>query len=255
MATATTSNSNNTDAGPNIDAWHFQDPRKTQSGGLSVYVDASTTNNSNPRIHLPPMVAPFGISSTDHLGNPLPPNRRRNMELDVHDSAISDLFTRVDDRVIAVAASKSMQWFSKDLHENELRRMMYRSCVQPSRNEQYNPKLRVKITPGTDKRATKIYVVQKDNTYRDDGTMDDVTRGSKVQAIIEVGSVWFAANQFGISLVAKHILVWPKDGAENAFPFTGVQLTQAKTMAPASGDDTKYDEDLVDDMISQNRYV
>ena len=38
---------------------------------------------------------------------------------------------------------------------------------------QYKPKLRVKITPGTkdDKRSTKIYIVQKDNTYRDDGTM------------------------------------------------------------------------------------
>lgn len=248
---------------PDIDAWHFQDPKKTQSGGMTVYVDASSANNSNPSFQLPEMVAPFGISETDHLGNPLPPGRRRNMELDVHDEKVVDLFRRVDGRVIAHAAKKSQEWFKQDFSEDDLRRMMYRASVQPSRNPQYKPKLRVKITPGTkdDKRSTKIYIVQKDNTYRDDGTMRDVTHGSRVQAIVEVGSVWFAAKQFGISLVAKHILVWPKDADTGAFPFTGVpQLTQAPTTAPApmTGTEAKYDNDddrMVEDMLSENRYV
>lgn len=224
------------------DSWSFQKPRQTLSGGLTVYVDQSKSNNKNPQFQLPVLTAPFGISQTDHLGNDLPPNRRRNMELDVDSEELRALFDKIDSRVIRAAHENSMSWFKKELSEDDLRRMMYRSSIQENKNGQYKDKLRVKVTPGgpDDKRATRIYVCKPGKKYQRNGKMEQVTKGSRVQVIVDVGSVWFAARQFGISLVARHILVWPNDDDEDEFPFTGHQLTRADDdaevrSAPAPG--------------------
>lgn len=244
----------------NVNEWVFQKPRQTMSGSIAVYVDTSADNASNPKFELPPSVAPFGISQTDHNGNVLPCNRRRNMELDISRDDVKALFKLIDNRVIGAAAANSEKWFKKSFNEDDLRRMMYRTSVQENKNAAYKPKLRVKITPGnqqTDRRATKIYIVQSDGSYKTNGEMVDVTPGSRVQCIIEVGSVWFASNQFGISLVARHILVWPKDAADDDFPFsnTGLQKTPSKNMTNIP-ESSKLDDDMIiEKMVDDTRFV
>ena len=62
-----------------------------------------------------------------------------------------------------------------------------------------------------DKAPTVVRVVSGENKFRR-GSEDDVTKGSKVMAIVNLSSVWFASKMFGVSLSVDQMVVWPACG-------------------------------------------
>jgi len=247
-----------------VNEWVFQKPKPTNSGSVAVYVDASVSNSQNPRIELPKMKAVWGISHTDHLGNPLAPTKRRNMELDVTDDIVFEKCKAIDDRIIEWVAANCKKVFKKEFSASDLRRMMFKPSIKPSNNPTYNPKLRIKVAPGDDKRSTKIFKMN-DDTYEKNGDMNDVTRGSQVVVIMEVASIWFTANQFGATYKATEIAVWSKNENASPFPFKGINGVKRKmcdddaahTNASTAGKKSRMEDFAIDTMCgdSDARYV
>ena len=77
--------------------------------------------------------------------------------------------------------------------------------------EGYTPTVRTKVKVG-DKLPTVVRVVSGENKFRR-GSAEDVTKGSKVMAIVNLNSVWFASKMFGVSLSVDQLVVWPARGA------------------------------------------
>lgn len=244
---------------PNVAEWHFHAPKQTPSGGAAVYVDRAPGDKRNPSFQLPTMVAPFGISLTDVNGNPVAEHRRCNMELDAVEARVIEVMSMIDQHVVKNAAKNSRLWFKRELTENDLKRMMFRSSIQAKQDSIYNPKLRVKVARGADRRrSTKIYLVSKDNTYTRTLDLSDVTPHSRVCTKVEIGSVWFGQNSFGITLVATEMLVWPHEAESDTPSFRGFEnLTAATTNSTTTTKPDPVDpyEALEEEVQTTTRYV
>jgi hypothetical protein len=212
------------------------------------------------------MKAVWGISHTDHLGNPIGPTKRRNMELDVTDDIVFEKCKAIDDRIIEWVAANCKKVFKKEFSASDLRRMMFKPSIKPSNNPTYNPKLRIKVAPGDDKRSTKIFKMNDDKkTYEKNGDMNDVTPGSQVVVIMEVASIWFTANQFGATYKATNIAFWSKNENASPFPFKGIDGVKRKmcddnaapTNASNAGKKSRMEDFAIDTMCgdSDARYV
>lgn len=137
---------------------------------------------------------------------------RRTLELTIESPDLMTFLTSLDEKNIEMATSKSEEWFKKPLSKSDVERN-YNYIVKPPNTPGDRATVKVKVTLG-DTRPTNIYVVNsadKDgNITYEPGSAKDLTRGIKVLVIVETTGMWFMRSQFGMSLNATEILVWPQ---------------------------------------------
>ena len=161
------------------------------------------------------------------LSTPMPGQdaSRRTLELTVDSPALLSFLQKLDARNVSEASERCMEWFKKSIEPDALSGMYVALLRQPSKPDAPHT-VRVKVKCGG-AYPTNIFVVKSEENGEiqyTKGTHDDLTRGVKVMAMVETGGLWFMSRQFGMSLTATELLVWPttkRPTGIDAFTFAG----------------------------------
>lgn len=219
----------------------FKPPTKNTMGGQNVYLDTNASKKTNPTFQLPRCQVPFGLDRNEQSQS-----TRFNLELSVRDPEFFKTMNLFDDRVIKEAAKHSKEWFGKTYTATKIQDMeIYRNSIKGTLDGPYPPLFRIKVP--SERNVPKVYVLNRSETGKESwtaGTLQDINKGCHVVPIVECSGVWFVSKKsFGLSFVAKHILV-EKNDEENSFPFVGVDAEQAMDIEEED-DDTKIINNII----------
>ena len=240
----------------NIDlsALEYKPPAANRNGGKVVHV--STKKGSKEYEHR----LRFQMSEDQNqnlqnavwgLSTPLAgqDGNRRTLELTIESPDLEGWLNKLDDQNIETAVKSSQDWFKKGLDIDAIKNM-YVYMVKPPSKDGSKSTVRVKVKTG-DVYPTNIFIVQSSEngslSYTR-GTSDDLTKNCKCMVMCECVGLWFMSRQFGMSLNATDILVWPtkRTTGIDAFTFTNnMQVHKVETppvLAPC--DEVEMTDDM-----------
>lgn len=220
---------------PTILAWKdidrksivFEEPRQNSHHGLTVpikYVD--TQGNRHPIcFQTPIMRLPFGISDRKgEYGRKIEANfsfhgYAPRVEVDANDGLqVTPDFTDKEmaefykwiamwDKInVESAVDNGEIWFKKKI-SREVVQELYKPNIKPSSQpDKYSPTVRAKIptakTEGEEP-AADFFTIDKDKQQ-----LTEITRGSKVIALVKVTGLWFAGKSFGMNYTITQMVTW-----------------------------------------------
>ena len=203
---------------PNISNIEYKPPANNRSGGKVVHV--STVPGSQDwkdrlRFQMSPDETTGLQTAVWGLSTPLQGQdaSRRALELSIESDELHAYLSKLDAMNVETATKQSENWFRKQFDESTVQGM-YVPLVKSAMKAGFKDTVRVKVKMDGDY-PTKIFVVQPveggdDSVLRyRPGTGDDLTKNSKCLVIVETVGLWFMSKQFGMSLNATEILVWP----------------------------------------------
>lgn len=158
---------------------------------------------------------------------------RSTLALNIESPELAELLKSIDRRNIKEAAANSVEWFGKQMDEGAVTHMYTPLYREPYR-EGAKPNVRTKVNVGDD-RPTNIYTVRQSAGDGDDpsdqldyapGSPADLKRDARCVVVVDTMGLWFMQKQFGMSLSATDILVYPAPDVTgiNAFKLPGVRL-------------------------------
>lgn len=211
-----------------VDPWSWdwtQKAREMSNGkGKNWYINVSPTNKTDPEFQFPRLGVPFGPNCSDGLTLPETVEKEYKMKLPVNVPAndegdtLSGFLTVIDNAAIKAAQDRRGELWSAKKTEEDIK-SAYKELEKE--NNEYGNRFTLKmLTRGEN--ATKIYVVKERNgkKYYDFGSIEDIKRGCEILPIVSCRGCWvIPAIGFGVDLICKNILVFPKTEAED-FPFT-----------------------------------
>lgn len=235
-----------------IDTLEYKEPQNNRNGGKVVNV--STVKGSNEwqdrikfqmsedeRTNLQNAV--WGLS-VNLQGQD---STRRTLELTIESSQLETFLNSLDEKNIQKAVENSPIWFKKTVDESSVRQMYVKMVKEPGKVGQ-RPTVRVKVNCGD--YPTKIYLVtgEKDgNLIIENGSPDDLQRNVKCLVMVQTVGLWFMSRQFGMSLSATEIMVWPNKRPTGIDAFT---LSNSVKFHKSSESDKSesHTEDIMDDI-------
>lgn len=234
----------------NVDNLDFRSPTSNRSGGKAVHVFTVPGSrewehrirfqmSENQKENL--QTAVWGLST------PLPgqDSGRRTLELSIESPKLDEFLTNLDAKNVETATKNSQEWFKKELTEDQVKNM-YVVLKREAMKADQKPTVRVKVKCG-DQYPTNIFIVQssEEGTINyTKGTPEDLTKNCKCLVMVESTGLWFMSRQFGMSLVATDILVWPNRRMTGIEAFTFNNAVAQKIDIPVFVSDTPMmDED------------
>lgn len=235
----------------NIDALEYSREVRTNKNTGAKSVDVTTVKGSNDPAHK--VRFQLGVYS-DHMmravfGVSKPPpgqenSNRRDIDLSIESDEVLTFLRRLDERNLQAAVDNSMDWFKKSIDKAVLRDR-FKPIVKDSAKPEYRPTAKTKLIFDAERNNTQIHLVTKEVPAQNGMpprveqykpiTMGEIPRGAKAVAIVEANGVWLGANQFGMSLVLRQLIVWPTQRTQGIEAFVGLGGTPM--CAPA---DTGY---------------
>ena len=165
--------------------------RKNRYGGKIVYLDEKVN------LQLPFMRAPFGLSSFTNQSTGQT-TYSLDLSLDPDDDLKAKL-TELDDLVVKTVAENSTEWLGKELSVETLKQALYTPIVRPGKGYPDTIKLKVLTAP-----APECYTTEQEPI-----PLDEIEKGQRAMAIIELNSIWFVDSKFGVSLRLQQVMVEP----------------------------------------------
>ena len=236
-----------------LDNLEYKPPTNNRSGGKVVHV--STVKGSSDwkdRIR-------FQMSEDNKtnlqeavwgLSTPLPGQdaARRTLELTIESSSLHTFLNDLDNKNLTTAVKQAPEWFKKTVEEDAVRNM-YVPLVKPPQKADQKSTVRVKVKCGD--YPTNIYVVsdsdESGNLTYNKGSIDDLTRKVKCMVMVETVGLWFMSRQFGMSLTATDILVWPNRRSTGIDAFTMTADTKLHKSMLVCPSVPAVDDDVMDD--------
>ena len=215
----------------------YTEPKRNASGGFNCFINVNESSKASPTFQLPQCTAKFGVNQ------PIGESTRRNLEVSVADKGVQNRFAEIDQQNISIAAQKSKTFFKKDLSEEILAMTLHRKTLKEDEKNRFDPLLRLKCTP-SGKNKTKVYIVSTDANGEesfDDGNLDMITPWSKVIPIVSLSGLWFTSTQFGMSVIAKALMVWPEENKDEV-QFNGLNIKKRKLNPVSSSEDVTPSE-------------
>lgn len=208
-----------------IASLEYKEPQNNRSGGKVVHVSTvpgSAEWKDRIRFQMSEDQSQNLQQAVWGLGTPLPGQdaSRRTLELSVESPALHEFLKNMDEKNIKTAVEKSPTWFKKSVDEGAVTNM-YVPLLKPPVKDDSKPTVRVKVKCGD--YPTNIYVVDDVSdgklSYHKGGP-DDLARNVKCMVMVETVGLWFMSRQFGMSLTATEIIVWPNRRATGIDAFT-----------------------------------
>jgi len=204
------------------DEFCYTEPRRNQSGGYNCYINVNKNEKKSAVFQLPKCKAKFGVNDKHQESD-----NKRNIELSVAEEKCQTWFGGLDVQNNHLASQKSKLFFKQELSEEILSMTKQRKSLKYDDERKYDPLLRLKcITAGKGK--TEVYIVSKDADGKevcDEGTLDDITPWSDVVPIVSLGGLWANPQMYGMTIIAKALMVWPAEKKET-ISFTGLGVTK-----------------------------
>jgi len=211
----------------------FSKLRKNKNGGKTVYLNGG--DNKKIYLQLPFMRSPFGLSAfTDEgtgrtsysLDLSFDPDNTEAMEL-------HDKLKELDEIIVNTVAANSKEWLGKEFNVAVLREALYKPMVRPGK-EQYPSTMKLKIATKPDGSfVPEAYSMQKTPVE-----LDTIEKSQKVMAIVDLSSIWFIDNKFGVTMRLQQCLL-EQSTKLPAFAFQGLDLPEDEEV----DDDIEVDED------------
>ena len=172
--------------------------------------------------------APFGVSCFDENSG-----ARKSVELSIEDESLVKFFRDFDERNVQAAVAKRAEWFKMGVTEDQVRHMYYPMIHADTTGKGYAPRLHTKITTEGSK-TVNVLLYSEPNGVRTytKGSTQDITKHSECMVICEATGLWFQNKQFGMSLSATDIIIFPREEAkEFGFIWDGVPPVKGNLQA------------------------
>ena len=209
-----------------IERLEYKPPTSNRNGGKVVHVSTipgSTDWRDRIRFQMSENENTNLQNAVWGLSTPLPGQdaSRRTLELSIESPELQKFLERMDEHNLRTASANAQDWFKKPLGEEAIKGMYARLVREPQKADQ-KPSVRVKVKCA--EYPTNIYVVDgtdlDGNLTYSKGTPEDLTRNAKCLCMVETMGLWFMSRQFGMSLTASEILVWPNRRPSGIAAFT-----------------------------------
>jgi len=207
----------------------FSKLRKNKNGGKTVYLNSG--GNKKLYLQLPFMRSPYGLSAftdegtgrtTYSLDLSFDPDNTEAMQL--HEN-----LKELDELIVNTVAENSKEWLGKEFNVAVLREALYKPIVRPGK-EQYPSTLKLKIAAKPD----GTFVPEAYSAKKDKVSLDTIEKGQKAMAIVDVASIWFIDNKFGVTIRLQQALL-EQSTKLPSFAFQGIDIP---------GDDEEVDEEV-----------
>lgn len=191
---------------------------KTNKGNKIVYVNFP--GNQRVRIQTPVMSAPFGISSFDEVSTGVKSYSLdasfRGMEEDPKLAGFLDKCRGLDACLVDAATTNSREWFGKQKSRESIEDLV-RKLVRDPNDPKWAPTVRFKINTHNDGSiATEFFDENQERV-----APEYFVKGSAFRAIVELSSVWFVQNSFGITLRVSQVCVVNRPSGATQEKLTG----------------------------------
>lgn len=192
----------------------FGPVEKTKLGGKII--ELSYPGVRRLQLQTPTVALPFG------LNKPFADGDIQSFSVDLsfrgHENspaieAFMSKMRQLDDVILKAAVANSQEWFGKQKSE-EIVREFFRPLVREAKDPQYAPTMKVKIPNYNGTPSTRFF-----DENKEPGEMSILVKGARAKFLLEVTSVWFVNNNFGISWRMRQAMVVsrPDMGLEPAF--------------------------------------
>ena len=196
----------------------FSKLRKNKNGGKTVYLNAG--DNKKLYLQLPFMRSPYGLSAFTDEGTgrttyslDLSFDTENAEAMELHDS-----LKELDELIVNTVAENSKEWLGKEFNVAVLREALYKPIVRPGK-EPYPSTLKLKVATKPD----GTFVPEAYSVRKEPVTLDTIEKGQKVMAIVDVSSIWFIDNKFGVTIRLQQSLL-EQSTKLPSFAFQGVDL-------------------------------
>lgn len=173
---------------------------------------------------------------------------RRTLELTIESSDLEVWLNKLDEQNVQTALKNSQDWFKKSLDVEAIKNM-YVYLVKPPSKDGLKSTVRVKVKTG-DSYPTNIFIVQSaegGSLSYTRGSADDLTKNCKCMVMCESVGLWFMSRQFGMSLTATDILVWPTKRMTGIDAFTFTNNIQVQKVENPPSMVASVEVDMTDD--------
>ena len=216
----------------------FSKLRKNKMGGKAVYLN--TGDNKKVYLQLPFMRSPYGLSAfTDESTGRT--SYSLDLSFDTENAEAMTLYkklTELDDIIVNTVAANSKEWLGKEFNVAVLKEALYKPMVRPGK-EQYPATIKLKIQTKPD----GSFVPECYNMAKEQVTLDSIEKGQKAMAIVDLSSIWFIDNKFGVTIRLQQAL-FEESSRLPSFAFQGVTFPGA---AEEEEDDDELEVDVDED--------
>jgi hypothetical protein len=213
----------------------FSKLRKNKNGGKTVYLN--TGDNKKLYIQLPFMRSPYGLSAfTDESTGRT--TYSLDMSFDTDNEAamnVHNKFKELDEIIVNTVAKNSKEWLGKEFNVAVLKEALYKPMVRPGK-EPYPSTMKLKILTKSD----GTFVPEAYTMKREPTPLDSIEKGQKVMCIIDLSSIWFIDNKFGVTMRLQQCLL-EESTKLPAFAFQGLDFPEPE---PEDIDEEMMDEDV-----------
>jgi len=202
-------------------------------GGKAVYLNAG--DNKKVYLQLPFMRSPYGLSAfTDESTGRT--SYSLDLSFDTENAEAMNLYKKLselDDIIVNTVAANSKEWMGKEFNVAVLKEALYKPMVRPGK-EQYPATIKLKVQTKPD----GSFVPECYNMAKEQVTLDSIEKGQKAMAIVDLSSIWFIDNKFGLTIRLQQAL-FEESTKLPSFAFQGVTF-------PGAAEEEEDDELEVD---------
>ena len=134
---------------------------------------------------------------------------------------LHDKLKELDEIIVNTVAENSKEWLGKEFNVAVLREALYKPIVRPGK-EPYPSTLKLKVATKPD----GSFVPEAYNMQKEQVSLDTIEKGQKAMAIVDVSSIWFIDNKFGVTIRLQQTLL-EQSTKLPSFAFQGVDLPDA----------------------------
>lgn len=181
-----------------IDSLVYSDPKINSLGGQIVFIN--TPDRNKLRINTPKCKLPFGVSEY---------NSKYSLQLSLQGMSdqmehFKKFLNNLDDKNIEMGSKFSSKWFKKNLTKDTVTELY--NPILKQNNPKYPPNIKVKLPFRDDTFQGEVF-----DSNRNVISLNDITKGCHVEAIIELSGIYFVAKEFGISWKVIQLKVYPSE--------------------------------------------
>ena len=196
------------------------EPQQVKINGKAIGSKNAWVNYAGNRLVMQSareMVLPFGVSCYDKVD---PPKFSidfafRDMDSKPEVKAFYDALVALDEHMIALGVKNCKEWFGKNLTEDVIRSMLYKSAIKEAKSKDgktYPPSLKINLKRKTDREGNDLgfgldVVDAKRKPVPTGEIQKGWGKGSTVTALLECGGMWLSTVGYGLSWRIKKLMV------------------------------------------------
>jgi len=213
--------------------------KKGKIGNRTVYINAKDGKNKF-YMQLPFMRSPFGLSAfTDEATNKTSYSLDLSIDPDNEEAvAIAEKLREFDTRIIQTVAENAKEWLGKEYNLEVIKEALYKPIVRPGKDE-YPDTIKLKVAT----KPSGEFMAEAYNSSKELVSVDTIEKSQRCMCIINIASIWFIDNKFGVSLRLSQALLQ----ASNKLPKFAFQGLVEDTPAADDGAEEEYYEEEVDE--------